>query len=349
MGMTPALITLGSNLGDRRATFKRAIADLDAAPGVVVRAVSRYHTTAPVGGPGGQGAFLNAAAALEVTLDPFELHRLLLEIERRAGRVREVRWDARTLDLDLILFGDRIIDSPDLTVPHPRFAVRRFVLAPMAKVAPHARDPITHRTVRELLAQLDRRPGLVAIDRGADPGLARSIALDVAERLDAGPPLDLHQGISAGDRDPNELTDSERYELTLERLDRIEATARLLDAERTRVRKSAPSSWLVSDCDLSRELDRASMILFPEPPDGPTTMAGNPRRLLIRAAEVAGAIQGAPSPTVAVILGWDRPYRDLGESSRGGALLVPESGDREGIVSEVLAACEASRSGSGSA
>jgi 2-amino-4-hydroxy-6-hydroxymethyldihydropteridine diphosphokinase len=150
-----AWIGLGSNLGDRQATLESAIASLNAAPAVVVTAVSSFHETAPVGGPEGQGPFLNAAAALETTLEPLPLLRLLLEIEVRHGRIRTVYWGPRTLDLDLLLYEDRIIDRPELSVPHPRLAVRRFVLAPLAEIAPSAVDPVTKRTVSELLADLD--------------------------------------------------------------------------------------------------------------------------------------------------------------------------------------------------
>src|SRR2546421_110453 len=104
-----AQIGLGSNLGDRKAQLDAAVAALAEAPGVAVRAVSSYHQTEPVGGPAGQDAFLNAAATLETALDPLDLLRLLHDVERRAGRVRAVRWGERTLDLDLLLFGDRII------------------------------------------------------------------------------------------------------------------------------------------------------------------------------------------------------------------------------------------------
>src|SRR3712207_3797775 len=113
-----ALIGLGSNLGDRRAILDAAGAALAATPGVVVRAVSSYHQTEPVGGPGGQGAFLNAAAVLTTTLDPHALLGLLREIEARAGRTRSVRWGERTLDLDLLLVYGRRIDTPELSAPH---------------------------------------------------------------------------------------------------------------------------------------------------------------------------------------------------------------------------------------
>src|SRR5271156_2521129 len=115
-----ALIGLGSNLGDRRAALEGAIAALTATSGVFVREVSSLHETEPVGGPSGQGKYLNAAAALETTLDPSALLHVLQEIETRLGRVRSVRHGERTLDLDLLLFDDRIIDTPELVVPHPR-------------------------------------------------------------------------------------------------------------------------------------------------------------------------------------------------------------------------------------
>src|SRR4051812_543889 len=104
---TLALIGLGSNLGDRRAHLDRAVADLAAIRGSDLRSVSRFHETAPVGGPSGQGAYLNAAAALETTLEPLDLLRRLQEIEWRAGRIRTLRWGERPLDLDLLLFGEQ--------------------------------------------------------------------------------------------------------------------------------------------------------------------------------------------------------------------------------------------------
>jgi 2-amino-4-hydroxy-6-hydroxymethyldihydropteridine diphosphokinase len=159
---TLALIGLGSNLGDRKAILDGAVAQLRQTPELLVRSVSTYHKTRPVGGPA-QGPFLNAAAALETTLEPIALLHRLQEIEADAGRVRTVRWGERTLDLDVLLFGDEIIDRPELSVPHPRMGVRRFVLVPLEEIAPDARDPLTGRSISELRANLDRRPSYLAL------------------------------------------------------------------------------------------------------------------------------------------------------------------------------------------
>ncbi len=154
-----AMIGLGSNLGDRAALLEGALAALAATSGVRIGRVSSFRETEPVGGPPGQGPYLNAAAALETTLEPIDLFRALQAIEARFGRVRTVRWGERTLDLDLLLFDGRIIDSPELTVPHPRLAERRFVLEPLAQIAPDAVEPVTGQTVSGLLRELDRGSG----------------------------------------------------------------------------------------------------------------------------------------------------------------------------------------------
>ena len=152
-----AFVALGSNLGDRRGALEGAVAALAGTHGVAVRKVSSFHETEPVGGPPGQGLFLNAAAVLETSLDPFGLLQVLREIEERFGRTRTVRWGERTLDLDLLLFDDRVVDTPELTVPHPRLTERRFVLEPLAEVAPDTIEPVTRRTIIDLLADLAPR------------------------------------------------------------------------------------------------------------------------------------------------------------------------------------------------
>jgi 2-amino-4-hydroxy-6-hydroxymethyldihydropteridine diphosphokinase len=147
-----AVVALGSNLGDRQAHLDRAIERLAGHLGAL--RVSSVHETDPVGVPGDQPRFLNAVAVGETTRDAGALLGELLTIEREAGRERPYAGAARTLDLDLILFGDSIIDAPQLTVPHPRFRERRFVLEPLAEIAPGLQDPVTRHTIAELLERL---------------------------------------------------------------------------------------------------------------------------------------------------------------------------------------------------
>ncbi len=135
-------IALGSNIEPRRAAIDSALAHLSRSPGLALVAVSTIHDTAPVG-PITQDRFLNAVAELTTTLDPSEFLAFLLDIEQSHGRDREhfPRWGPRTLDLDLILVGRRVIDLPHLVVPHPRFAERLFVLDPLAELAPDLVPP----------------------------------------------------------------------------------------------------------------------------------------------------------------------------------------------------------------
>ncbi|MCA1597507.1 MAG: 2-amino-4-hydroxy-6-hydroxymethyldihydropteridine diphosphokinase [Chloroflexi bacterium] len=147
--MAITYIALGANLSDRAATLRAAIERLGALG--VVEAVSPFFDTAPVGYTE-QPRFLNAVARLRTGLPPRELLRELLEIEASLGRVRTVRWGPRVIDLDLLLYDDDIIDEPDLVVPHPRLHERRFVLEPLAALAPDLAHPILKRTVSALLA-----------------------------------------------------------------------------------------------------------------------------------------------------------------------------------------------------
>jgi len=148
--MDRVAIALGSNVGDRRAHLDYAVSALRALLTNV--AVSRYYDTVPVGVSGPQAMFLNAAAVGETALAPRALLEALLAIEQERGRERPYLNAPRTLDLDLILAGERVVEEPGLVLPHPRFRERRFVLEPLAAVAPELRDPVSGRTVAELLS-----------------------------------------------------------------------------------------------------------------------------------------------------------------------------------------------------
>ncbi len=146
-----AFIALGSNLGDRERLIADALWALDQLDRVRVVAVSSLHETEPVG-PAGQDAYLNGAAELETTLPPRDLLDAMLAIECSLGRDRSAgeRWGPRTIDLDLLLYGDLVTEEPSLTIPHPRLHERMFVLAPLAEIAADAPVATLGRTISEL-------------------------------------------------------------------------------------------------------------------------------------------------------------------------------------------------------
>jgi 2-amino-4-hydroxy-6-hydroxymethyldihydropteridine diphosphokinase len=186
--MVTAYIALGSNLGDRREYLDRAVQFLREEPRITVSRVSTYLETAPVGGPPGQGPYLNAAAELQTDLSPEQLLGVLLRVEQQLGRVRQERYGPRTVDLDLLLHGDTRCESTELTLPHPRLHERAFVLEPLAEIAPQAVHPTLRRTVRELLDELRRAApkagrelaGLRAVVTGSTSGIGRAVALGLA-------------------------------------------------------------------------------------------------------------------------------------------------------------------------
>jgi 2-amino-4-hydroxy-6-hydroxymethyldihydropteridine diphosphokinase len=151
--VTRAYIGLGSNLGDREAMLKRALDELAARQGIRVVRVSSTRETSPVGLLD-QPNFLNAAAEIETTLSPRAVLDQLLDVERALGRTRTgPRFGPRTIDLDLLLYGDSVVDEPGLTVPHPRLHERRFALEPLAELDPAIPVP-ARGTVATLLAGL---------------------------------------------------------------------------------------------------------------------------------------------------------------------------------------------------
>ena len=155
---TRALIGLGANLGERELALGRAWDLLGETPGIVLLRISPFHETEPMlhSPEIEQPMYLNAAGLLDAELSARELLRAMLAIEQKLGRTRIKRWDARTMDLDLLLFGDLVLQSEELTVPHPLMTERRFVLEPAAQIAPDMIHPPTGKTVFQLLADLRR-------------------------------------------------------------------------------------------------------------------------------------------------------------------------------------------------
>ncbi len=148
-----AVIALGSNLGESLATLERAIQILAKTTDITLISHSSWYRTKPVGPP--QPDYLNGCALLKVELNPEKLLETLLSVEQKFGRVRKEHWGARTLDLDLILYGDLILDTPNLQIPHPLMAERAFVLVPLAEIAPNWIEPVSKKKIIELLKEVD--------------------------------------------------------------------------------------------------------------------------------------------------------------------------------------------------
>ncbi len=149
-----AYIALGANLGDRAASIAAAVGQLRKTGGVEVTKVSTLLENPAVGGPEGSPPFLNGAAEIRTTLSAHALLEALLAIEKSLGRRRREKWEPRVIDLDILLYGDEIIDESDLRVPHPLMHTRRFVLEPLAEIARDMKHPALRRSIGELLAEL---------------------------------------------------------------------------------------------------------------------------------------------------------------------------------------------------
>jgi 2-amino-4-hydroxy-6-hydroxymethyldihydropteridine diphosphokinase len=156
-----AYIALGSNMGNKGQTLRDALDMMRRTDGITLKRVSSFMDTQPVGGPADQPAYLNGVAEIDTSLTPQELLAALQSIEASLGRDRshELRWGPRTCDLDIIYYDDEVLDTPELTIPHPRMHERVFVLAPLESIAPQIRHPLNFMTPGEMLQKLEMEGG----------------------------------------------------------------------------------------------------------------------------------------------------------------------------------------------
>ncbi len=151
--MVKCAIALGSNLGDSKQILNQALNLLSQTSGIELISHSSWYETVPVGPP--QPNYVNGCAILETELLPEDLLQILLKIEQQFGRIRQERWGPRILDLDILLYGDLILEMPNLTIPHPRMNERAFVLVPLAEIAAHWIEPISKQTILQLSQAID--------------------------------------------------------------------------------------------------------------------------------------------------------------------------------------------------
>ena len=181
--MSKCLIALGSNLGNRRYNLDEAVKQLRSYENIRFLARSRPIVTNPIGGPSGQGSFVNEVLVIDTNRTPESLLQCAQQIENSLGRVRSQRWGARTIDIDLLMFDQRIIHTPFLQIPHPRMMYRRFVLQPASEIAPEFEHPVIGWSLARLLENLNSPTNYLAFT-GADILRTKQIARVLANRLD---------------------------------------------------------------------------------------------------------------------------------------------------------------------
>jgi len=317
---TPVWISLGSNLGDRRAILDEAVTRLGQTPGVAVTAVSTYRETRPVGGPPGQGPFLNAAAQLETSLSPRELLGAMQAIERDLGRVRTVRWGERTLDLDILIYDSKFVDEPDLKLPHPRLAVRRFVLSPLVEIAPGTIDTITRRPVAWLLDHLDQSAHILML---AEPTLADHLAAALEADLVDDEPID-YAALDWQDLSP-------QYRSLREVLRKMMALQCLKGV--------TPKSWTMFRFAFDLKGYKQTFSVAPEIYHNETLVvqAASEQPSLWLKMQIAKNLEGLPDPTLIVAAPNSKLARRPGVSQT--PVYWPEATEADAIVAEVTAVC----------
>lgn len=217
--MARCLIALGSNLGDRKETLDWVVERLGRGHGLAVVGRSSWHETLPVGGPAGQGTFLNGALVVETSLSPEGLLAILQQLEAERDRRRETHWGPRTLDLDILLYDQLVLETRTLTLPHPRMAWRRFVLEPAAEVGAEMVHPTTGWTVARLLGHLNQAVPYVALT--GLPGAGKTLLVERLAQVTGARPI-------AGEPDGHDSS-SIAWDIELEFL---EARTRLLAVDR---------------------------------------------------------------------------------------------------------------------
>ncbi len=189
--MAVCLLGLGSNLGDCAHLLTAAVQRLSDDPRTVVQRVSRWHPTTAIGGPPNQPDFLNGAVLIDTHLAVDALLQHVQSVEHQLGRRRIQRWDARPIDIDLLLYEDLVCDTPELQLPHPWMAVRRFVLEPAAEIAAHMLHPLLGWTVGQMATHLDQTPPRFALNGAFDSAILTRLAEATGAKLIRDPLLPL--------------------------------------------------------------------------------------------------------------------------------------------------------------
>lgn len=181
--MARALLALGSNLGRPAENLDQAVGKISFFPKTFLLARSSWHGTKPIGGPAGQGDFLNGSVLVETCLTPLELSREIHNLESCMGRERRVRWDARLIDIDMLLYGNEIVSTRTLTVPHPRMTFRQFVLEPASEIAGAMTQPLCGWTLARLTKHLGQQTKPVIALVASDPKRAGELAKHLDDQL----------------------------------------------------------------------------------------------------------------------------------------------------------------------